>query len=182
MEAIALRAQPEDAVVIYMAGHGVLYEEKTYHYVTADVLSYGEIATKAVSQADLIAWLSRFRSRDLLLMLDTCHAGGIGTMKDTGTIANESGRFVLSAASSLELALDSYDNQNGVFAVAVMQGLNGLAVPRDVNTVDALSLANFVRLRVPRLAEERNHVQEAEFRVQEGKQRQFPLTLVRQDP
>ncbi len=176
-QSLAAKLDEPDSVVVYMAGHGVVLNDGTYFYVTADVENRGQVAERGVDQFTLVEWVGRLRARNALLMLDTCHSGTVSAAS-TGNIANETGRFVLAASSSVEEALDSYNGVNGVFAYSVLRGLDGDAAPRNRDTVDALHLGTFVRDTVEELALKRGHRQSAEFKGESGTFRSFPVTRV----
>jgi uncharacterized caspase-like protein len=72
-------------------------------------------------------------------------------------------------------ALDSYDNRNGVFAYALREGLRGRAAKDGDGRVSALALGEYVTRRVPELAAERQHRQNAVFRTATRDLRSFPM-------
>ena len=78
----------------------------------------------------------------------------------------------------MQEALDSYDDRNGVFAYAVMEGLRGRAAADAEGRVTALALGEWVMRRVPQLAREKGHQQNAVFRAAQRDLRSFPLAAV----
>jgi hypothetical protein len=74
-------------------------------------------------------------------------------------------------------ALDSYDDRNGVFAYAVREALTGRAADTE-GRVSALALGEWVMRRVPQLAAERRHNQDAVFRTASRDLRSFHLAVV----
>jgi uncharacterized caspase-like protein len=121
----------------------------------------------------LLKLLSDLAASNVFVLLDTCYAGAFD-LKGPADFANESGYFVLTASTSLQEALDSYDQKNGVFAFAVHQGLMGAAAAGE-DEIDALQLGVFVRRTVPKLAAERNHRQSAVFKAAGGDFKEFPV-------
>ena len=85
--------------------------------------------------------------------------------------------FVLTGSSSVEEALDSYNDENGVLAHVVKQGLLGQAASPD-GQIDALQLGVYARRAVPKLAAERNHKQSAVFKAAGGDLKEFPIASV----
>ncbi|MCC7182940.1 MAG: hypothetical protein IT509_05145, partial [Rhodocyclaceae bacterium] len=80
--------------------------------------------------------------------------------------------------TSVQEALDSYDGRNGVFGYAVKEALSGRA-PRDEDgVISALSLGDYVARRVPLLARERQHAQDAVFKSALRELRAFPVARV----
>lgn len=162
---IGHQAQPEDAVAIYFAGHGVS-EQGSYYFLTADVTDPDPPYDEAFSHFDLIDALSGILARNVIVFLDTCYAGAF-SFDAQSNIVNETGRLLLAASASVEEALDSLNGLNGVFAHAVLTGLRGEAAGRR-GTIDALDLGQFVRSEVPILAATRNFQQTAMFRTSGG--------------
>jgi hypothetical protein len=179
LEDLAGRVRPEDAVLIYLAGHGIANADGTYFFVTADATSIEDADGHSLDHPTLVRLLSELPARNVFLLLDTCYAGAFH-LQGPGNLANESGRFVLTGSSSVEEALDSYDGTNGVFAYAVREGLYGGAADASGNEIDALQLGVYVRRELPRLAHERNHRQSAVFKAAGGDLAAFPVAAVPQ--
>ena len=69
------------------------------------------------------------------------------------------------------------NERNGVFAFAVREGLRGRAAMDADGRVSALALGEFVMRRVPQLAAEKHHRQDAVFRTAQRDLHSFPLGL-----
>jgi uncharacterized caspase-like protein len=173
---IGAKASPNDTVLIYLSGHGTTVGRE-YYFVTQNVPSVEAVATTALSQRALVQMLAGIKSNNAMMFLDTCHAGAL-TLDVAGALAHDTGRYVLAASASLEEALDSYDDRNGVFATAVLRGLAGkAAVGRDV--VNNFDLGLYVTPLVQQLASERHHSQSARFKIDADDARPFPIVEVR---
>lgn len=177
MKTLAAKAQNQDTVLIYLSGHGVTID-KRYYFVTQNVERFETIPREALSETRLVRALGEIRARNGLVFLDTCHAGAF-SLDSASQIAHESGRYVLAASASLEEALDSYDNRNGVFATAVLRGLNGGAAPGSA-TVSNFDLGLYVTPLVKQLAGERNHHQSARFKIAAEDAEAFPIVQKQQ--
>jgi len=173
---------PEDTFILYLAGHGVLTEpDNRFLFLPHDVsdgTSWAALRRQGIEDSTLVAALSRIRARDAFLLLDTCHAGQV-TMDQLSALGNETGRFLLAASTSVQQALDSYDNRNGVFAYALREGLTGRAAVDGEGRVSAFALGEWVMRRVPQLAAEKQHRQDAVFRTAQRDLRSFPLVQLR---
>jgi len=182
IEAAARSTGPEDTFVLYLAGHGVRTEpDNRFLFLPHDVTdnsSWASLRRQGIEDSTLVAALSRIRARDAFLLLDTCHAGQL-TMDQLSALGNETGRFLLAASTSVQEALDSYDDRNGVFAFALREGLQGRAAVDGEGRVSALALGEWVMRRVPQLAAERRHRQDAVFRTAGRDLRSFPVSQVR---
>jgi len=181
LAAAAQTARPEDTFVLYLAGHGVRSEpDRRFLFLpheTASVTDAQAMRNSALDENTMVAALARIRARDGFLFIDTCHAGQV-TIDSLAALGNETGRFLLAASSSVQEALDSYDERNGVFAFAVREGMAGRAATDGDGRVSALALGEWVTRRVPQLAAEKNHRQDAVFRTAQRDLRSFPLGVV----
>jgi hypothetical protein len=182
LEAAARMIAPTDTFVLYLAGHGVRTEPDNRflflpHDIT-DASSWAVLRRQGIEDSVLVAALSQVRARDAFLLLDTCHAGQL-TVDQLSALGNETGRFLLAASTSVQEALDSYDDRNGVFAYALREGLQGRAAVDGDGRVSALALGEWVMRRVPQLAAEKRHQQDAVFRTAQRDLRSFPMAQVR---
>jgi len=182
LDAAARSVLPEDTFVFYIAGHGVRTEPDNRflflpHDVT-DASSWDALRRQGLDDSTLVVGISRIRARNAFLLLDTCHAGQL-TIDQLSALGNETGRFLLAASTSVQEALDSYDDRNGVFAYALREGLRGRAAMDGEGRVSALALGEWVTGRVPQLAAEKRHRQDAVFRTAQRDLRSFPLAQAR---
>jgi WD40 repeat protein len=181
LEEVARTTLPTDTFVLYIAGHGVRTEpDQRFLFLPHDVTDTSNWTTlrrQGIEDSQLVAAIARIRARDGLLLLDTCHAGQL-TMDQLSALGNETGRFLLAASTSVQEALDSYDDRNGVFAYAVREALQGRAATDGEGRVSALALGEWVMRRVPQLAREKQHSQDAVFRTASRELRSFPIAIV----
>jgi hypothetical protein len=144
---LAARVKPNDTFLFYIASHGVRdNDDKRFLLIpqdAADLSSLQALGRSAIDETTLIAALSRIRARDALLFLDTCYSGAV-TADALANVGHETGRYLLAASSSVQEALDSYDNRNGVFVYAVREGLEGRASHGADDIVSALALGEYV--------------------------------------
>ncbi|MBU8543838.1 MULTISPECIES: caspase family protein [Roseomonadaceae] len=181
LEAVARTTQPNDTFVLYLGGHGLRTEpDQRFLFLpqdTTDTSNWAALRRQGIEDSALVAAIARIRARDGLLLLDTCHAGQL-TLDQLSALGNETGRFLLAASTSVQEALDSYNDRNGVFAHAVLEALGGSAATDAEGRVSALALGEWVTRRVPQLAAEKRHSQDAVFRSASRDLRSFPLALV----
>lgn len=181
LAAVARDTGPADTFILYLAGHGIVAQPgNRFLFLPSDVRDTSSIPVlrqQGIDDATLVAALARIRARDAFIMIDTCYAGQID-IDQLAAIGNDTGRFLLAASSSVQEALDSYDDRNGVFAYALMEGLRGRAAVDAEGRVTALALGEWVMRRVPQLAREKGHQQNAVFRAAQRDLRSFPVGVV----
>jgi WD40 repeat protein len=134
LKAIAEKAQPDDLVVLFLAGHGAEVDGR-YYYAPVDIgtrdpalferaISGGPQSQAAIDQLfrteglgpdQLLPLIQSLSAARVAMILDTCYSGSLATQDSVlqrdvnSTVANSlghaTGRFVLSSATTL--ALDS---------------------------------------------------------------------------
>lgn len=145
-------AAPQDAVAVFLAGHGVLDEAGNYWFLTHDA-DPAKPAERALGYAAIEDLLESCPARRRVVLLDTCHAGeldgeglvavaapqgaaagvrarGLKAWKSTSRrpsfefldLRSGVGAAVLASSAGLEFALESAEWSNGVFTLAVLEG------------------------------------------------------------
>ena len=178
---LAHEVRPEDTFLFYVASHGVRDEENNRFLLIPadmnDISTWKSMAAQAIDEGTLVAALARIRARDALLFVDTCHSGKL-TLDNLANLGHETGRYLLTASTSVQEALDSYDNRNGVFVYAVREALEGKAGKDAAGDIGALTLGEYVSQRVGVLARRRGHRQDAVFRAAQTDLHSFPIAKV----
>jgi WD40 repeat protein len=149
------RAQPEDTVIIYYAGHGIAQGQR--FYIIPHDLGYQGARTQidpagmkllldhSLSDRELEAALDGVDAAQALLVLDACNSGQaleaedkrLGPMNSKGLaqLAYEKGMFILAAAQGYQAAKEATQLGHGLLTYAlVVQGLGESAAdsrPRD---------------------------------------------------
>ena len=138
------RAQPEDTVIIYYAGHGIAQGQRFY-IIPHDLGYQGgrtEISPEAmklllshsISDRELEAALDGVDAAQIALVLDACNSGQaleaedkrLGPMNSKGLaqLAYEKGMFILTAAQGYQAAKEATQLGHGLLTHAlVVQGL-----------------------------------------------------------
>ncbi len=181
LERLSREIGPQDTFLLYLAGHGVKTEpDERFLFLPQDVedaSSWDALRRQGLSDEVLVGALSRIRARNGFLLMDTCYAGQVA-VDALASVGNETGRYLLTASTSVQEALDSYDDRNGVFAVAVREALTGRAGQDERGLVSSLSLGEYVSRRVGALAREKGHAQDAVFRTAQRDLRGFPVARI----
>jgi uncharacterized caspase-like protein len=142
-------AQPEDAVIVYFAGHGTA-EKGSFYLIPHDLGFDGPV--DALNESGLIALLAHSISdreleqafehidaSDLLMVIDACNSGqaleseekrrGPMNSKGLAQLAYEKGIYILTAAQGYQAALEAAELGHGFLTYALVEeGLkNGAA-------------------------------------------------------
>jgi uncharacterized caspase-like protein len=169
-------AQPEDAVLIFFAGHGAAQGSRFYliphdlgyagarNALTSEAVK--TILSHGVSDLELEAAIEGVDAGQMLFVLDACNSGQAleaeekrrGPMNSAGLaqLAYEKGMYILTAAQSYQAALEAAQLGHGYLTFALIEdGLKrGLA---DRDPKDGWALArewfNYAEERVPQMQE-----------------------------
>jgi hypothetical protein len=163
---VALKAKPQDMVVVFLAGHGITID-KTYYFLPQDVeISESGIDEKfkatALPQEDFSGLLSALPSSRVAVLIDSCNSGAFAVPNSvlrqnqdrtwSGAIGHDTGRFVLAGTSDEQEALDGI-NGHGIFTTVLLDGLNGLADQEvrgnNNKEVDVVEISEYTRQKVP---------------------------------
>ena len=178
---LAQAVRPRDTFLLYIASHGVIDTAGNRFILVpsdaSDASSFAALAAQSIDDSTLIAALAQIGARDALLMLDTCHAGSLST-DSLANVGHATGRYLLAATESVQEALDSYDQHNGVFVYALREALAGRAGADAGGDLGALTLGGYVSRRVSELAQRRHFSQDAVFRAAQRDLRSFPVAHV----
>jgi uncharacterized caspase-like protein len=172
------RAEPEDTVVIYFAGHGTAQAQR--FYLIPHDLGYTGERTKlteqglktmlehSISDVELEAAVEGLDAGHLLLIIDACNSGqaleaeekrrGPMNSKGLAQLAYEKGMYILTAAQSFQAALEAAQLGHGYLTYALVE--EGLKTPvADTEPKDGVVIArewlNFATERVPQMQEEK---------------------------
>jgi len=172
------RAEPEDTVVIYFAGHGTAQAQRFY-LIPHDLGYTGErtklteqglstMLAHSISDVELETAVEGLDAGHLLLIIDACNSGqaleaeekrrGPMNSKGLAQLAYEKGMYILTAAQSFQAALEAAQLGHGYLTYALVE--EGLKTPvADKEPKDGVVIArewlNFATERVPQMQEEK---------------------------
>jgi len=172
------RAEPEDAVIIYFAGHGTAQGQRFY-LIPHDLGYTGNrgaldedglktILSHSISDLDLEDSVEGLAAGSLLLVIDACNSGqaleaeekrrGPMNSKGLAQLAYEKGMYILTAAQSYQAALEAAQLGHGLLTYALVEeGLKTAAAdnePKD-GILSAREWLDFATERVPQMQEEK---------------------------
>ncbi|WP_144374400.1 caspase domain-containing protein [Winogradskyella sp. PG-2] len=79
--------KPNDQVIVFLAGHGVLDEDLNYYFAPHDMV-FNDVKQKGVSFNTIIENLKKANSNNIMLLMDSCHSGNTLDI-DTKTVISE---------------------------------------------------------------------------------------------
>ncbi len=170
-------AQPEDAVVVYFAGHGTA-QQNQFYLIPHDLGYKGDrkklskeglqsILEHSISDRELEQAFLMIDAGQLMLVIDACNSGqaleaeekrrGPMNSKGLAQLAYEKGMYILTAAQSYQAAMEASRLGHGYLTYALVEeGLKKGAAdtePRD-GTVAVREWLNYATERVPQMQEE----------------------------
>jgi hypothetical protein len=165
---IAYARQPEDLLLVYFSGHGMLDDEgRLYLAVKETELQY--LSATALPATFIDEELKRSYSRRQIIVLDCCHGGAIGVGAKAALGANVDtksafsatgfGRVVLTATDATQYAWEGDqirgEGQNSVFTKHLVNGLTSGAADREPDGVISVDewfdyASKMVRLQRPK--------------------------------
>jgi len=150
--------QPQDTVVLFLAGHGLRSTSFQYYFGTHD-LRTDDLGGTALAWEELQTLVRSLKATHVLVLLDTCHAaaalGGYGaTTQALGeALADRAGVMVLASSASSERSFEREDWGHGAYTKALLEALQGKAG----RSLTPGVLEDYVGRRVAELTGDRQH-------------------------
>ncbi len=148
LEATFSDVQADDAVFVYMAGHGAVVKDD-YFFIAHDTKADG-LSTTGVPLTRIKQFFDHSPSQRAFLWLDFCHSGGIlsrdlgGSPDDrdlierTLKVVQGQGKLIIAACTPSQSAWESAAVGHGLFTDALLRGLKGEAASAEEVTVNSL--------------------------------------------
>jgi len=171
LDTLAHSTDAQSTVLIYYSGHGYRAASSTgeFYYLMPYGYDLNRLYQTAVSGAEFTDQLRAIPAQKLLVLLDCCHAGGVGEAKAPGLqlaksplppearglLAEGSGRVLV--ASSQEDELSFAGRPYSAFTLALIEALCGAGVAKQDGTVRVADLALHAREVVPGRTRGRQH-------------------------
>jgi hypothetical protein len=171
LDALSRSADARSTVLVYFSGHGYRVASPTgeTYYLMPYSYDLNRLYQTAISGADFTERLRAIPARKLLVLLDCCHAGGVGEAKAPGLglaksplppeaqhlLAEGSGRVLI--ASSQEDELSFAGSPYSAFTLALIEALCGIGVAKEDGYARVADLALHAREVVPGRTDGRQH-------------------------
>lgn len=170
---IAAEANPEDIIVLFLAGHGtILQSDKQFYFLTADAstLDITGVENKvAISSSELEGWLRNIKAQKQVVILDACNSGQ--ALADIQRLAkreipisadqrrayermkDRTGMYLLAASAPSQAAYETTLYNQGLLTYSLLEGIKtGKGLKG--NLVDVSSWFNYAADFVKELAKE----------------------------
>ncbi len=139
---IAAQAQPQDAFILFYAGHGVMSEgaadvPKDFYLVLQDITQlYGndkKLKERGISAAELRELSKKITAQKQVVFLDACQSGaavetfamrGAAEEKAILQLARSTGSYLIASTGSEQFATEFKELGHGVFTYAILKGLD----------------------------------------------------------
>ncbi len=132
---LSAKVQPKDMVIIFFASHGI--NDNGYYFVLTHDANKSNLAETCLRWDELADILAELPCR-VLLFLDTCHSGALGSnltasgkmQKNTEALRElgsaEVGVVIMSGSTGEESSLESEEWKHGVFTLSLIKGLKDM--------------------------------------------------------
>jgi WD40 repeat protein len=165
LDQLQKEVRPSDILVWFVASHGTLDARAQYGIVLYDWDGKASEAS-LFSTRSILEAARRIRAFNQLVILDTCHAGGISSLvrglydARLAVLARNMGLHMFASASATEEALDGYQG-NGLFTSSLLKAMKTPAADRNADRqVTINELGDYARRETMRVARLLRHNQE----------------------
>jgi hypothetical protein len=188
---LASRATSDSTVFIYVSGHGgrLVVGDQAEEFIwprDVNVSVSPFVKATALSGEEFSAALAAIKAPRMVVVLDVCHAGGIGLPKAAGTpvlrpgnsekfyagLARGRGRVILAACKENEYSRIMPGAKNSLFTEHILAGLRGGVTSED-EYINIFELIAYVQPRVTQAHPEQHPYFEL------GIENDFPIALFR---
>jgi WD40 repeat protein len=176
---------PQDVVLIYLAGHGENINDKWY-FIPHE-LTYPEreedVKTKGISSDELSEYMKNIKAQKILVLIDACKSGavlvafrGFEDRKALSQLSRSTGVHIIAASTKDQFAAEVKDLGHGVFTYTLLEGLKGKAAGGG-ETVTVFKLKAYLDEQLPEIT--KKYKQEAQYPVGDTRGMDFPLVIVK---
>ncbi len=193
-ERLAADRSDNATALLYYSGHGVVNKsDGSYYFLPYDMRT--PVLSSLLRAEDVAAQIEMVRPRRLLVILDCCHAGGMGIKGDdlfaqqgldktaapaearsVVALMRGQGRAVLSSSTATESSYVRSDRKMSIFTYHLVEALTGHAQPDGETEVLVSDVMSYVSRRVPKSAREEYDVTQTPVYQMSGEN--FPVALV----
>jgi uncharacterized caspase-like protein len=186
MDEIVERAEENDQVWLFFAGQGVQQGDVGY-FIPHDG-DPARLSASAISVPEIGAWLRRLKSKQIIVISDTCHSGTLALAMHRGlsvlprvegpsVLVAGRGKVIITAGTADQLSFEEPSLQHGFFSYYLIRGLMGEADGNGDSLVTVNELYAFLSSEIQVRAKSRGFVLTPTLTTSEYSD--FPLVVVR---
>lgn len=171
LDYLAQGLAPDATVIIYFSGHGYRVSSQLgqFYYLMPYGYNTAKLSTTAISGTEFVQKLKAIPAQKLIVLLDCCHAGGVGEVKALDIEFSKSplppealgflvqGGGLILIASSKDDELSYAGKPYSVFTLALIEALCGIGVAKKDGFVRVADLALHAREVVAGRTKEKQH-------------------------
>ena len=166
LQKIASLIAPDDTLFFFYSSHGAGDNSGTTYFITFDTVG-DNLTETALPMQELKEEIEAIKCRNIVLMIDTCHSGGVKSLgrqdekaydKLVRTADKKTRIAILTSSRTHESSMESEKWQHGAFTYYMLDGLSGASdnFPRD-GRVSVTELFDYVMVAVPRATNRAQH-------------------------
>lgn len=168
---LAQSTTPDSTVIVYFSGHGYQVSSPIgeVYYLMPFGYDQFKLHKTAISGTEFITKLQAISAKKLLVLLDCCHAGGLGDTSKLGYEAEKAplppeaqalfnegkGRVIIASSQADEKSFAG--KPYSAFTLALIEALAGKGASQKDGYVRVADLAMYAREVVPRITRDRQH-------------------------
>lgn len=171
LDTLAQQTTTDSTVIVYFSGHGHQVKSTLgdLYFLFPHGYNASQLAKTCIRGDEFAARLAAIPAQKLLLLLDCCHAGGVGESKDPGYTVTKSplppetlalfaqGQGKILIASSTADELSYAGKPYSAFTLALMEALCGVGASKHDGYVRVADLALHARQMVPQRTHGKQH-------------------------
>lgn len=162
---LAARVPEDGTFLFYFSGHGerAVFADKEQSWLLPHDADLTRLEATALASTEIVALLDAIRAKRQVLMIDACHAGGIGSSKGAenaspkgfgaygmDALARGAGRALLTSSRADETSAILPGARNSVFTTALIEALGGATIDRGDGLIGVLDVFDYVSAEVPK--------------------------------
>ena len=173
LASVAAVSGPDDSVFLFFSGHGARFGGTGG--VTSALLPvdcrYNDLPGSTLSESEFSTALSAIQAKRLVVVIDACHSGGAGSLKQVGfpeleegvdekmlqRLAQGIGRVIIASSRASETSLVMQGSRNSVFTERLLEALQGHAQTHGDGLIRVFEVFNYVSQKVGETVPGRQH-------------------------
>ena len=155
---IAQQAKPSDTFVWFVASHGMMDANSLFGIIAHDTRCTQKDAKNNctdleghLTSNDILEASKKIKAMKQLMVLDTCHSGGLDSKMSglydarMSLLAKNMGLHMYASAQATETAQDGIPGTNGTFTAQLLAGIKGAAPKNSEGQISVMTLGQYAK-------------------------------------